>query len=269
MPMPTAPNFAQLIASAHTTLARRTTAPSSAEPPVMDAAQLAARIDHTLLKPDATESQIRQLCAEAQQYGFAAVCVNPTWVALCAELLSGGPVKVCTVIGFPLGATLTEVKAFEAAQAARLGAHEVDMVLNIGRLKAGQWADVHADIAAVAEAAHAGAALLKVIIETALLTDDEKVAACVLAQYAHADFVKTSTGFGGGGATVGDVRLMRTVVGEEMGVKASGGIRTAADALALVAAGATRIGASAGVSIVHALAEGQLSNPATGIKDSY
>lgn len=262
-------DFARLIADTRDDLARRASISTARAVEIPSAAQMAALIDHTLLKPDAIEAQIHRLCAEAQEHGFAAVCVNPTWVARCAELLAGSPVKVCTVIGFPLGATLTDVKAFEAAEAVRLGAHEVDMVINIGRLKGGQWAEVHADIAAVAKAAHVGAGVLKVIIETALLTDDEKVAACLLAQQAGADFVKTSTGFGGGGATAADVQLMRLIVGEQMGVKASGGVRTAADALALVAAGATRIGASAGVQIVHELAVGQSASPVTATKDSY
>lgn len=216
-------------------------------------AQIAATIDHTLLKPEAGEAQIRQLCQEARAFGFASVCVNPTWVALCAELLDDSPVKTCTVVGFPLGATLTRVKATETAAVIDLGAQEVDMVLNIGRLKDGAYAFVHDDIAAVVAAAHPQGVLVKVIIETFLLTDAEKVAASLLTQIAGADFVKTATGFNGGGATVADVQLMRRTVGPDMGVKAAGGIRTGTDALQMLAAGATRLGASAGVKIVQSL----------------
>ena len=211
---------------------------------------IARSIDHTLLKPDATRVQIEQLCAEARRLRFAAVCVNPTWVPLCARLLVGSGVAVCTVVGFPLGATLTAVKAFEAQQAIDMGAAEIDMVLNIGALKSSNHDLVRDDIRAVAQVCHAGAALLKVIIETALLSDDEKIVACRLAQKAGADYVKTSTGFGPGGATAHDVALMRSTVGPHLGVKAAGGIRTLADALQMIAAGATRIGASAGVQIV-------------------
>ncbi len=218
-------------------------------PPV--SAEIAKMIDHTLLKPDATQDQIAQLCYEARKYGFAAVCVNPTWVKLCSQLLKGSPVRVCTVVGFPLGATPTEVKAYEAQQAIDDGATEVDMVINIGALKSKDYALVERDIATVARTCHAGGAILKVILETALLTDEEKVIACQLAKAAGADFVKTSTGFGPGGATVHDVELMRRVVGPEMGVKAAGGIRSYQDAKAMIAAGATRIGASAGVQIVQ------------------
>lgn len=218
-----------------------------------EVADPAALIDHTLLKPTATAAQIRQLCAEAREYRFATVCVNPTWVALCAGELADSPVKVCTVVGFPLGADLPEVKAFEAERCIALGAAEIDMVLNIGALKSQDYAAVRDDIAAVVRAAHAAGAIVKVIIETAYLTDEEKVAACVLAQDAAADFVKTSTGFGPAGATVADVALMRRVVGPAMGVKAAGGIRTASDFRAMVAAGANRIGASAGVQIVREL----------------
>jgi deoxyribose-phosphate aldolase len=212
---------------------------------------IARSIDHTLLKPDATRVQIEQLCAEARRLRFAAVCVNPTWVPLCARLLVGSGVAVCTVVGFPLGATLTTVKAFEAQQAIDLGAAEIDMVLNIGALKSSNHDLVRDDIRAVAQVCHTGAALLKVIIETALLSDDEKIVACRLAQKAGADYVKTSTGFGPGGATAHDVALMRSTVGPHLGVKAAGGIRTLADALQMIAAGATRSGASAGVQIVH------------------
>jgi deoxyribose-phosphate aldolase len=228
---------------------------ASTPPPPSDT-PLAALIDHTLLKPDATPDQITQLCDEARQYRFASVCVNPVYVPLCARLLAGGPVAVCTVIGFPLGATTTKTKVFEATQAAGNGARELDMVIPVGALKAGMYGDVADDIRQVVEAGHARGALVKVIIETSLLSDAEKVAACMLAARVGADFVKTSTGFSGGGATVADIALMRRVVGPEVGVKASGGVRTLADAQALIAAGATRIGASAGVAIVRA-AEGE------------
>jgi deoxyribose-phosphate aldolase len=213
--------------------------------------EVARRIDHTLLKPDATQEQIEKLCAEARQYGFATVCVNPTWVRLCAATLRGCETRVCTVAGFPLGATPPEVKAYEAARAVADGACEVDMVVNVGALKSGDYRLVERDIALVAEACRAGGALSKVIIEAALLTDDEKVKACVLAKAAGADFVKTSTGFGPGGATVADVALMRRVVGPEMGVKAAGGVRDLKQAQAMIEAGADRIGASVGVKIVQ------------------
>ena len=217
---------------------------------------LAGMIDHTLLKPDATPDKIAQLCFEAKKYHFASVCVNPTHVQLCANLLRGTDVKVCTVIGFPLGATETDVKVFEAQKAIEHGATEIDMVINIGALKAGDNNVVARDISAVVEAGHARGALVKVIIETALLTDEEKVVACLLAKEAGADFVKTSTGFSGGGATVHDVELMRRTVGPNIGVKASGGIHTLQDAENMVRAGATRIGASAGVKIVRGEADG-------------
>jgi deoxyribose-phosphate aldolase len=214
------------------------------------AADLAGMIDHTLLRPQATEDQFRQLCAEARQFSFATVCVNPAWVPLCAELLRGSPVKVCTVIGFPLGATLPEVKAFESHRTITHGASELDMVINIGALKSRCYGVVEDDIAAVVNAAHPLGASVKVIIEAAYLTDEEKVEACVLSKAAGADYVKTSTGFGPSGATVEDVALMRRVVGPEMGVKAAGGIKTTEEAKAMIAAGATRIGASASVKIV-------------------
>jgi len=214
------------------------------------AADMASKIDHTLLKPQATEEQIRQLCAEAREFNFATVCVNPTWVPLCAQLLRGSPVKVCTVIGFPLGATLPDVKAFETQRCIALGAAEVDMVINIGALKSRQRDVVAEDIAAVVSAAHALGGSVKVIIEAAYLTDEEKAEACALAKAAGADYVKTSTGFGPSGATIEDVALMRRVVGPALGVKAAGGIKTAADARAMIAAGATRIGTSAGVKII-------------------
>jgi deoxyribose-phosphate aldolase len=212
--------------------------------------KLAGMIDHTLLKPDATPDQIAQLCFEAKKYNFASVCVNPAWVELCAKLLTGSQVKVCTVIGFPLGATATEVKIYETINAIQHGATEIDMVINIGALKARDLQLAASDIRGVVLAAHSRGAIVKVIIETALLTDEEKVIACLLSKESGADFVKTSTGFSGGGATVHDIGLMRRVVGPEMGVKASGGVRTFEDADSLVKAGATRIGASAGVKII-------------------
>ena len=215
------------------------------------ATDLAAMIDHTLLKPDATPDQIAQLCFEARKHGFASVCVNPGWVPLCAQLLQGSPVKVCTVIGFPLGATAPEVKAFETQNAIDHGATEIDMVLNIGALKARDLDLVARDIRGVVQTAHARGPIVKVILETALLTDEEKTIACLIAKEAGADFVKTSTGFSGGGATVQDIALMRRVVGPEMGVKASGGVRTFEDAESMIKAGATRIGASAGVKIIQ------------------
>ena len=211
---------------------------------------LARYIDHTLLKPDATRAEVEKLCDEARQFTFASVCINPGYVPLCARLLGGTPVKVCTVIGFPLGATSTASKAFETEQAIRDGAQEVDMVMNVGMLKSREHEYVESDIFAVTSTARRYRVLTKVIIETALLSDEEKVHACVLARRAGADFVKTSTGFSKGGATVGDIALMRRVVGSAMGVKASGGVRTREDALAMVAHGADRIGASASVKIV-------------------
>lgn len=215
--------------------------------------EVARLIDHTVLKPDATAAQIEKLCREAADYGFAAVCVNAGHVAQAVSLLRHSPVRVATVIGFPLGATLTTAKRYESEQALRLFADELDMVLNVGALKAGNRELVRNDIRAVVEVAHVAGALVKVILETALLTDDEKKLGCQLAVEAEADFVKTCTGFGGGGATPEDVALMRAVVGERAGVKASGGIRTAAAVAALVAAGADRIGTSSSVSIVQEL----------------
>ena len=213
--------------------------------------ELASYIDHTLLKPEASREQIRAVCEEAKQYHFASVCVNPCWVPLIAEELKDSGVSVCCVIGFPLGASLSSVKAFEAREAVAAGAQEIDMVINIGAVKSGGWELVREDIAAVNAAK--GTAKLKVIIETCLLTDEEKVRVCQIAKEAGADFVKTSTGFSTGGATVHDVELMRKTVGPEMGVKASGGVRTLADALAMIEAGASRLGASAGVKIIEAL----------------
>jgi deoxyribose-phosphate aldolase len=206
-------------------------------------------IDHTLLKADASQDQIAQLCYEARTYHFASVCVNPAHVKLAAQLLKGSEVPVCTVVGFPLGATPATVKAFETQQAIRDGAREIDMVINIGALKSEDYQVVYEDIASVVRAAHAGNAIVKVIIEAALLTDEEKVVACQLSKAAGADYVKTSTGFGPGGATAADVTLMRRVVGPSMGIKAAGGVGSYADAQAMIAAGATRIGASAGVRI--------------------
>ena len=212
---------------------------------------IASYIDHTLLKQDATGQQIDQLCAEAAQYHFASVCVNPYYVARCVKNLKGTDVKVCTVVGFPLGATTTETKVFETLQAIATGATEIDMVINVCALKSGHIKGVEQDIQALVAACE-GKALLKVIIETCLLTDEEKVLACQIAKRCGADFVKTSTGFSTGGATVEDIALMRETVGPEMGVKASGGIRDYAKAKAMVEAGATRIGASAGIAIVEA-----------------
>ena len=208
-------------------------------------------VDHTLLKPEATEADIQRLCEEAAQYKFASVCVNPSWVRAASCHLRGTGVPVCTVIGFPLGANVADVKAYEARRAILDGAREVDMVLNVGALKSGDDCAAEQDIRSVVEAAHEFGVLVKVIIETALLTDEEKVRACLAAKRAGADFVKTSTGFAKGGATVADVALMRQTVGAEMGVKASGGVKGITDARAMLAAGATRIGASVGVKIAQ------------------
>ncbi|RMH64397.1 MAG: deoxyribose-phosphate aldolase [Calditrichaeota bacterium] len=210
--------------------------------------EMARWIDHTLLKPDATYEQIEKICLEAREYSFASVCINPSWVADAYKILRGSPVKVCTVIGFPLGATLPEVKAKETRLVIDQGADEVDMVINIGALKSGRLDIVEHDIRSVVRAA--GRRTVKVILETCLLSDEEKVTACVLSQRAGANFVKTSTGFSKGGATVADVALMRKVVGASMGVKASGGVRSYEEACKMVEAGATRIGASASVAIV-------------------
>ena len=213
---------------------------------------LAGIIDHTILKPESTAAEVRRVCAEARKYRFASVCVNPCWVALVASELRGTPVKVCTVVGFPLGANTTETKMAETVAAIRVGAQEIDMVMNVGALRSADEIAVQNDIRGVVEVAHRGGALVKVILETALLTDDQKIAACRIAKQAGADFVKTSTGFGPGGATTADIRLMRDTVGPAMGVKASGGIRTLEDLRSMVAAGASRVGASASVSIVEA-----------------
>ncbi len=211
----------------------------------------ASLIDHTLLKPEATEDDIKRLCEEAARFRFASVCVNPTWVRASACHLNGTSVPVCTVIGFPLGATLPDVKAYETRRAIFDGAREVDMVINVGALKSGDDCAVEHDIRSVVEVAHEFNVTCKVIIETALLTDDEKVRACLAAKRAGADFVKTSTGFAKGGATVADIALMRQTVGAELGVKASGGVKGLEDARAMVEAGATRIGASVGVKIAQ------------------
>jgi len=214
-------------------------------------AGVAGLIDHTLLKPDATRAQIEELCREAAQFKFATVCVNPTWVATCARALASSGVGVCSVVGFPLGATTADVKGYETRRAIYDGAREIDMVINIGALKSGDLRTVKRDIEAVTLPCRESGALSKVIIETALLTDDEKITASTIAKAAGADFVKTSTGFGPGGATAADVALMRRVVGADMGVKAAGGVRDLEGLQAMVAAGASRVGASAGVKIVQ------------------
>ena len=215
---------------------------------------IAALIDHTILKPEATHDDVVKICREARQYGFASVCVNPYWVPLVRAELAGSAVKVCTVVGFPLGANSTEAKVAETAAAVRVGAQEIDMVINVGALRSGDLDAVRQDIRRVVETAHEAGAIVKTILETALLDDAQKTAACKLAQQAGADFVKTSTGFSTAGATAHDVALMRGVVGPGMGVKAAGGIRTLSDLRAMTAAGATRIGASASIKIVEATA---------------
>lgn len=221
----------------------------------MDKKQLAQMIDHTVLKADAKAEDIIKICVEAKENEFKSVCINPAWVTLAAKELAGTNVEICTVIGFPLGATTTEVKAFETKDIIEKGATEVDMVINVGKLKDGDLEYVKNDIKAVVDAAK-GKALTKVIIETCLLTDEEKVTACRLSKEAGADFVKTSTGFSTGGATPADIKLMRETVGPEMGVKASGGVRSLEDAMAVINNGATRIGASAGIAICN----GEVSN---------
>ena len=228
------------------------------------ASGVAGYIDHTLLKPEATATDIVRLCREAADWKFATVCVNPAWVALAARELRGTNVGVCSVVGFPLGATTPDVKQYEARRAIFDGATEIDMVINVGALKSGDLRIVTDDIRGVVSACHAAGAGSKVIIETALLTDEEKVTACTLAKAAGADFVKTSTGFGPGGATAADVALMRRVVGDEMGVKASGGVRDLEQVKAMVAAGATRIGASAGVRIVKESKGQTVAAPGSG-----
>jgi deoxyribose-phosphate aldolase len=217
---------------------------------------LASWIDHTLLKPEATPAQVEKLCAEARQYEFASVCVNPVYVPLARKALSGSPVLVCTVVGFPLGATLSKAKAAETRIAIEEGAAEIDMVIPVGLLKGEQYSAVADDIAGVVEEAHASGAIVKVILEMALLSRFEKIIACLISQSAGAEFVKTSTGFGPGGATLEDVELMRRVVGPDLGVKAAGGVRSLADARAMLLAGATRLGTSAGVKIMQEAAQG-------------
>ncbi|WP_285726652.1 deoxyribose-phosphate aldolase [Psychromicrobium xiongbiense] len=213
-------------------------------------ASLAGYIDHTLLKPEASEQDVLAVCAEAIQYGFASVCVNPVWVKTVHNALRDSPVLTCSVVGFPLGATPSDVKVYETRGATLDGADEIDMVINIAAARANDYEALVSDISAVAEAAHTGGAILKVIIETALLTDEQKVLACKAAVESGADYVKTSTGFNGPGATTADVALMRATVGPDLGVKASGGVRTREDAEAMIAAGASRIGASSGIAIV-------------------
>ena len=229
-------------------------------------AGVASMIDHTLLKADATRAEIESLCREAAQFKFATVCVNPAWVATASRLLAGSGVGVCSVVGFPLGATTPDVKGYETRRAIYDGAREIDMVINVGALKSGDLRMVERDIEAVASSCRDCGVLSKVIIEAALLTDEEKVTACTLAKAAGADYVKTSTGFGPGGATAADVALMRRVVGAEMGVKAAGGVRDLDGLKAMVAAGATRVGASAGVKIVQ---QARGETPATGTPSGY
>ncbi len=223
--------------------------------------EIARLIDHTLLKPEATRGDITKLCEEARRFCFASVCINPWNVALAAELLRGTSVKVCTVVGFPLGATLPQIKAREAEEVIKLGAQEVDMVINVGALKSGQDELVETDVRGVVEACHRGGAICKVILETALLTPDEKVRGSLICKNAGADFVKTSTGFSSGGATAEDVALMRAAVGRDLGVKAAGGVRTLDDLKKMVQAGATRIGASASVRIMEEAQKGDLPTP--------
>src|SRR5271154_693089 len=233
-------------------------------------AQVASLIDHTLLKADASRDEIQKLSDEAREYEFASVCVNPWNVPQATELLRGSDVKVCTVVGFPLGATLPEVKVFETQRAIHHGAQEIDMVMNIGALKSAQLGLVEADIRGAVEASHAGGAICKVIIETCLLTKDEKIRASLAAKNAGADFVKTSTGFSTGGATPEDVRLIRETIGSGTGIKAAGGVRTLEDLQKMVAAGATRIGASAGVKIIEQLRSGKSSGaPGASSGDKY
>jgi len=235
-------------------LSKRGGQPAAAPEPrqaAVSPSQLAGMIDHTLLKPDVTRQQIVQISREALQFGFAAVCVNPVWVRQVTEILRGSAVKTCAVVGFPLGATMADVKAYETRRVILEGAAEVDMVINIGALKGGDLDTVENDIRGVVQVARACGAVVKVIIETGLLSRDEKVTACLLSKKAAADFVKTSTGFAIGGATAPDIKLMRETVGAEMRVKASGGVRSYADAVAMVHAGADRIGTSSGVSIVR------------------
>ncbi|MCX6150147.1 MAG: deoxyribose-phosphate aldolase [Ignavibacteriales bacterium] len=216
-----------------------------------DKEKLSSMIDHTILKAEATRIEVEKICSEAKEFSFATVCVNPSFVPLCKTLLKNSPVKVCTVIGFPLGATITDVKKFEAEQTMQNGAEEIDMVINIGRLKQNEYQYVFEEINQIVLVAKKNNGICKVIIETALLSDEEKVKACLIAKSAGADFVKTSTGFSKGGATASDISLMRFIVGKEIGVKASGGIRTYEDAVKMIESGANRIGASASVQIVN------------------
>jgi deoxyribose-phosphate aldolase len=239
---------------------------------VLTPSEIACMIDHTLLKPDVVASQIRELCAQSTRYGFASVCVNATWIPLCVEELRESAVKVCTVIGFPLGASASGVKAFETSTAIGLGAREIDMVINIGRLKDRDDRYVYSEVRDVVEIAHREQAIVKVIIESCLLSNEEKVVACTIAQAAGADFVKTSTGFSSGGATEEDVSLMRWSVGGSVGVKAAGGVRNLNQLYRVVAAGANRIGTSAGVQImddVMAADERRLTRRNVEIGDSY
>src|SRR3989442_1064866 len=229
-------------------------------------ADVGSLIDHTLLKADATRAEIEKLCREAREFGFATVCINPTWVSTAARLLRDASTGVCTVVGFPLGATTTDVKQYETRRVIYDGATEVDMVINVGALKSGDLGLVEQDIAAVVSACRECRVLSKVIIEAALLTDEEKVSACALSKAAGADYVKTSTGFGPGGATVADVELMRRVVGPDVGVKAAGGVRDLSALKAMIAAGATRVGASAGVKIVQ---EARGERPGTSAPSGY
>lgn len=231
----------------------------SVQPNLENPETVARLIDHTLLKPEATQGDIAALCSQARQYGFASVCVNPFWVRFAAEALAGSSVRVCTVIGFPLGASTTKTKQAEAETALADGAQELDMVQNIGALRSGQSELVRQEIAALAELAHSRGALLKVILETCLLDETQKVTACRLAAEAHADFVKTSTGFSSGGATIEDVKLLRAIVGESIGVKASGGVRTLEALRQMVVAGANRIGTSSGANILAELGQAKPS----------
>lgn len=242
-------NIADLIAQAEAYTQALPPAPEPLSPP--EGAGIAAWIDHTFLKPEGTRANIEQLCQEALEYEFASVCVNPVHVPLAARMLNDSPVDVCTVVGFPLGATTPPVKVIEAMDALHAGAVEIDMVMNIGALKGQAYGQVLNDIRAVAQATHRQDGILKVIIEAVLLSREEKVMACLLCKEAGADYVKTSTGFAAGGATLEDVELMRRIVGAEMGVKAAGGIHNYEEACAMIEAGASRLGASAGVKIVQ------------------
>lgn len=238
--------------------------------PDADASAIAALIDHTLLKAEAAEREIVNLCREAREFSFASVCINPYWVRFAADQLSSSPVRVCTVIGFPLGANGVRAKIAEAEIALSAGAGELDMVQNIGALRSRSFDSVQEEMAELATLAHAGGALLKVILETCLLTEDEKITSCRLASEAHADFVKTSTGFSTAGATIADVQLMRRTVGESIGVKASGGVRTLDALRQMVAAGANRIGTSSGVHILRELQAGSLNTQdTTAAKGQY